>query len=461
MNTRKHLRTGSDPRSQPDYIALRDEMMKLTHPARPDVNWHNAEIRCLRLFEHNGVELQSAAWYTLARMHIAGVAGMNEGLALINALAAHQWSVMWPVSIHVRMEIITGLNQRLQAVFRTQSYRDPDDLAELYQAQKELAELSETLGRHELKQTSQLDVLRQQITQVITRLENLPPGAQSAQEIVLPAQAVSSFAEPLRPSPERLVYIVPHEPTVGVDIQPHPGKLKHRNVGMFLAGAGTALMLSGIAVWGWDYLNTQPMALAQLKASLTPLPGAVPKEQRAALSQYVGAKRQGSETLKEQTREQLNWLATLPPDWQHQYSRQLLSQATFLLPYNTAMEQMTRDWQQQAEANALALSQLNGWQEGMAKLEHLADKLNTLDEKRGKYMTVSELKSQVFGITEAFRQHIPAEERLRQLIQAGHSGIQPAALQLQTELHIRQLLYRYSLINMHLESPVTGTSGKQ
>ncbi|STV72638.1 type VI secretion system protein VasL [Klebsiella michiganensis] len=37
---------------------------------------------CLSLFEHNGVELQTAAWYTLVRTHLAGLYGMNEGLAI-------------------------------------------------------------------------------------------------------------------------------------------------------------------------------------------------------------------------------------------------------------------------------------------------------------------------------------------------------------------------------------------
>lgn len=33
------VRTGGDPRSLPQFTALRDEMSNLTHPARPDVDW--------------------------------------------------------------------------------------------------------------------------------------------------------------------------------------------------------------------------------------------------------------------------------------------------------------------------------------------------------------------------------------------------------------------------------------
>ncbi|MDI0344593.1 hypothetical protein QIV93_09885 [Raoultella ornithinolytica] len=55
------VKTGSDPRQLPDFITLREEMARLTHPARPDVNWPQVETLCLSLFELNGVELQTGA----------------------------------------------------------------------------------------------------------------------------------------------------------------------------------------------------------------------------------------------------------------------------------------------------------------------------------------------------------------------------------------------------------------
>jgi len=51
----------------------------------------------------------------------------------------------------------------------------------------------------------------------------------------------------------------------------------------------------------------------------------------------------------------------------------------------------------------------------MTRLQQLANELNALDEKRGKYMTVSELKSQVFTIMQSFNRAIPVEEQPRQL----------------------------------------------
>ncbi|EFS8478454.1 hypothetical protein HWT37_004058 [Escherichia coli] len=36
----------------------------------------------------------------------------------------------------------------------------------------------------------------------------------------------------------------------------------------------------------------------------------------------------------------------------------------------------------------------------------MAERLNRLDEQRGKYMTVNELKTEVFSIMQAFNRHI-------------------------------------------------------
>ena len=115
------VRTGGDPRSLPQFTALRDEMSNLTHPARPDVDWKRVETLSLSLFQINGVELQTGAWYTLARSHLARVSGLNEGLDILTALLGYQWAQLWPQPVHARAEILSGLFQRVQKLFRTWS----------------------------------------------------------------------------------------------------------------------------------------------------------------------------------------------------------------------------------------------------------------------------------------------------------------------------------------------------
>ncbi|VFS40372.1 type VI secretion system protein VasL [Enterobacter cancerogenus] len=115
----------------------------------------------------------------------------------------------------------------------------------------------------------------------------------------------------------------------------------------------------------------------------------------------------------DKTQQQLARLLRLKPDWAVSYGDSLVRQALTLWPEQA--KPLAQQWQQQVAAAALPAPELNGWHEGMTQLQQLANRLNALDEKRGKYMTVSELKSAVFAMTQSFTRAIPAEEQLRQL----------------------------------------------
>ena len=107
---------------------------------------------------------------------------------------------------------------------------------------------------------------------------------------------------------------------------------------------------------------------------------------------------------------------------------------------------MALHWQQQLNAAALPTDRLNGWHEGMTALQKLSDRLNGLDEKKGKYMTVSELKSVVFSSMQSFNRSIPAEEQLR-VLSANPAGLPlPVTARVQLEMHLKQLIARYEAI---------------
>ncbi|SQC93473.1 Uncharacterized protein conserved in bacteria [Cedecea neteri] len=149
------IKTGGDPRTLPEYASLRDELAKLNHPARPDVNWTLVEQLSLSLFRQNGVELQTLCWYTLARTRLAGMAGLNEGLAIMEVLLSRQWGIMWPQPVHARMEIMVGFSHRLQSTLRTLTLNYAD-LPLVYQAEEHLNALRDVLQRLELKNASQV-----------------------------------------------------------------------------------------------------------------------------------------------------------------------------------------------------------------------------------------------------------------------------------------------------------------
>ncbi|EPB4338016.1 VasL domain-containing protein [Enterobacter kobei] len=388
--TPRKIKTGGDPRTLPDYAALRDELSKLTHPARPDVNWRYAEKLCLSLFEQNGVELQTAAWYTLARTQLAGLFGLNEGLTILEALISHQWGALWPQPVHARMEILSSLSQRLQQRMRSLPL-NYSDLSQLYQAEQLLTRLGEVLQRLELKHLSQLDALRTLMHNSAVRLENSDnttstgPNIQSG--IVLPATVMNGAAAATRDlaggdTPEsavKWVYVAQPEPQPNVEVlstMPAPVK-KWKS---FVAGMCTMLVISIVSVWGWHFLHRPDPLQTQLAASLAPFPVPLTSEQVGMLRQQTPL----PQDLIAQTQQQLARLDKLPPDWNLAYSRKLTEQAQALWPEQA--KPLAQQWQQQINISVLPVDTINGWHEGMTQLQALADKLNALDGQRGKYI---------------------------------------------------------------------------
>lgn len=440
------IRTGGDPRAFPDFSALRDEMSKQTHPARPDIHWDVVEQLSLSLFEKNGIELQTVAWYTLARSQLAQCAGMNEGLSILAAMLGHQWAQFWPQSPHARAEILTGLFQRLQKVFRTFSPGHADRSL-LLNLETTLGALNDTLSRQELQQISQIAPFLQQVRSAITRLENAPHTELASTGIALTEPVDSGHVPAEQPRGGRssqLVYVIRQEPAVQIEVkQDVPPSPKWGRA--FACGMVAAFMVSAVAFAGWYHSHHQPENIRTLNASLQPLPHALTPANIATLSIDKKKGELAAQWIN-QASTQLNTLAALPPDWNIQYGQGLVSQANALWPLRTDAKQLDIHWQQQLALNGISPDSLNGWHDGMSKLQALTTQLNALDGQKGKYMTVSELKSQVFAATQAFNKTVPIEEQLRQMSIRETPQMIPAAQKMQAELHLKQLITRYSAV---------------
>lgn len=434
--TPRKIKTGGDPRTLPEYTSLRNELNKLSHPARPDVNWVYVEKRCLSLFEQNGVELQTAAWYTLARTHLSGLAGLNEGLAILEALISRQWDVFWPKTLHARMEILSGLSQRLQQRMRMLPLNN-SHLSELYRAEALLTRLNAVLQRVELKHLSQFDTLRMMIRSNAERLES-SNDASDLNALMMPdCELPQERAEPI--DEVKWVYVVQPEN------QPNAEGLTtaHGSVRPwkpFVAGMCSMLVVCVAVAWGRGFLSRPDPLTTQAIASLAPLPEVLTPVQQDALAQRGTL----PSTFIAETQQQLARLDKLPPDWNISYSLQLLAQLQTVRPEEA--KPLAVQWQQKFNATALPVDAMNSWYQGMMTLQQLSDRLSSLDEQKGKYITVSELKSVVFSTIQSFNHAIPAEEELRRLSQYPAGSALPEAEKTQLELHLKQLATRYAQI---------------
>ena len=383
MSIDRQLRTGGDPRALADYGLLSEELSKLSHPARPDVDWKKAETLCLNLFRQNGIELQTAAWYTQARTQLVGIRGMNEGLAILEALISRQWPGLWPQPVHARIEILTGLSQRLQQSLRTMTL-EYHDLAQIYHAEKSINTLCEILQHLELKHVSQLGELGRIMHCAATRLENLHSTTNIA--VVLPAHIGGTATVKDTPQHQPWIYIGQQTtPDPQVIIAALPARTRPIQWKGFMFGVLLTVLIGG-----------------GIKATVDHVYRPSPAEQRITMLSML---------LK-------------PMDTTTRIA------ATPLL-----------------NANAIPLKDLNSWCDANEQLQQLADKLNALDGQRGRYMTGSELKTAVFTLQKTLGKSPPVEESLREIAQEKQQGITPSTTTvLQLDNKFRQLLDRYALL---------------
>lgn len=438
----RYLKTGGDPRTLPDYATLRDEINKQSHPARPDINWNLVQKKCLALFEQNGVELQTAAWYTQARMQLAGLAGLNEGLAIIEAVVGHHWGDVWPYQMHARVEIFSGMSQRIQQMMRTLPINYSElNLSHLYRAEQHLVRINEVLQHFELKYLSQLDVLAALMHNIGMRLEESDDAMINHSVVQLvavpePTATLSvNFASKETPESVKRIYVA--EPPVKVAMR---RSRKRKPWRPFVAGMCVMLVTGTAAVLGWNMLFPRDPLLLQLEASITPL---IPPLSKSQLETLLPTKPQLPENIVEQTQQQLSRIEKHGPGWSVAFGHQLIAQLQLLKPEDDATKQMAQKWQQQLNATALPVDAMGGWHQGMSQLQQLSAKLDTLDNQRGKYITVSELKSVIYTARQAFNRSIPAEEQLR-LYSTSPSDIQKR----QTEMALEQLQKRYFLLSL-------------
>ncbi|PQQ22589.1 hypothetical protein C6H64_23700, partial [Photorhabdus luminescens] len=131
------IRAGSNPMNLPAFTAIREEINKINHPSQPAVNWQLIESLALTLFRTHGVDLQSAIYYTLARMQLSGLAGFTEGCELLAGVMVSQWDALWPPQPAVRTEMLDWFNTRCGNALRQHDYT-PRDLRMIYRAERAL-----------------------------------------------------------------------------------------------------------------------------------------------------------------------------------------------------------------------------------------------------------------------------------------------------------------------------------
>ena len=431
------FRTGGDPCTFREAGELQAEIGKLTHPARPDVDWGRVESLSLALFRQNGVELQTLVCYALARTRQYGIAGMVDALDALAALISQRWGDFWPLQVHSRIALLAWLAEKMKQALRAQDLQY-QDLAQINHCSQHLTEVENVLRRCEVWHMSKLEQLAVQLRNAAMRLERLAPQGEKtaakkiARERPWPRDVKNGAKKTAEAQASRK-----HDESLLLKKTTESPRQRRVWPG-FIAGMLTMVCLGGCGFWGWSWLNPPEMGLreAQTATSVLALPSAPERDGNKMLSWA-----QGMAT----TRAQLKRLNDLPPLWPLRQEEALLLALERRWPNNSQIKAMSAEWRKQREASALPVPDLQRYAQAQAKLRQLSLRLDALDERKGRYMTASELKSAIFSIRQLL-QTPPLEEQLRQLEAQVRAGSLSPVLQMQIDFHFKQLLSRYAIL---------------
>lgn len=236
-----------DPRGRGEFDALCEELSKLNHPARPDIDWDKVERWCRDLLRDSGSDLQTAAFYALALSHRRGLSGMADGMALLGQLLASGWERLRPLRLQDRIDILVWLFVQLQPLLRSLEVRE-GELSAARRLEAELAGVQESFGLHLQPPPMSLRDLRQQVEKLARRLERgIATISQPGRVIVRLPLGDPAFAvkQALGTSPDNVV-----ELQISMPKAPKPAaEGRGRNAVLWLSAGAVVFMLSSAFWW--------------------------------------------------------------------------------------------------------------------------------------------------------------------------------------------------------------------
>lgn len=406
------IRTGTSPLDLPAFAEIREEINKLSHPSQPEVSWSRVEAKSLELFRQNGVDLQTAVYYTLARLHRGGLAGLTEGCELIAMMMVHDWDAVWPPQINHRIEILNWFITRAMATVRRLAFRR-DDLRLLYRAERALQLITGRL--------SQAPSGKMPIT------DNLQfYFRNAAKELEQPSPAAGGEVPPVTVAP--LIYIAEESPAGSGGNAASDGNSGHSTVRFvqmapepppprktfpfagFAAGLVTGLIL--IAALFFTVYKPVKDELDSFAAQ----PGSAPvlwfaNPQLATYGQFLADAEQQSPVAPLLLTEKMTDIAR--QRW----------------PNDPDQAYATRRWQDTLQMRIADAEPTDSWYLTNERLQALSDTIVEREKKRGSF-TLSYLKTEIYNIRQAHSKTVPAEEYLRALSDDIRNGRPVSAAQL-------------------------------
>ncbi|TQI80063.1 type VI secretion system protein VasL [Serratia fonticola] len=414
------IQTGSDPRRWPEFSAIREEINKINHPARPEVNWRLIESLALTLFRTNGVDLQTAVYYALARTQKHGLAGFTESCELLAGMVVSQWEQLWPEQLQARTEILEWFNTRVGGQLRQHEFEN-DDLRMVYRAERALQLLCDKLQQVELKRVPRIENLLYLMQNTAKRLEAAHEAAKKppVESLQMPPMVYLSVPEnePIRtvlsapkasvkdappPYEEPLVKKPtppPEEPLPKVEVRfATPPVAKKRPSALW--GFGSGVLCSLLVAAGIYLVQVKPMQQQLAALAATP---------EGAVQLWLTDPDLASYGQQLSNLENVSPLASL------RSADSSVAVARQLWPTDANQVAESQRWERLLQAR-IGSSEVadSSYFNVQQRLQALSAKLLEQEQNRGS-LTISYLKTAVYQMQSELNRETPLEELLRQL----------------------------------------------
>ncbi len=448
------MHIGSDPRHMAEFEAIRQEINKVSHPRQPEVNWKSIESLALTVFRRNGVDLQTAAYYALARIKLAGLSGFTEGCELMAGIITAEWERCWPDNDAAQIDILDWFNAKAGNALRAMTF-DGKSLRLLYRAERALQLIHDKLQQAPLSRVPRVENLLIFIQNTGRRVERekddtapraptqtlvwmpgeggQPPRISAAE---LPAQREADadtpdeaqsvavdIVDPARAQisePESLTEVQATVPSADKTVTPARGGGRWSFPAFFLGVASSLAVAAVAAYWYVMPLKAQLEEVAQ-----QPLGAALLWLAQPDAASYG---------------QQLNRLASVPPYMALALGEQSVAEARQRWPDNGQLNAETARWQVMTQLSDTTPLPDGGYFFVHQRLKRLNEELLEQERVRGG-LTISYLKTAVYQMQSALTTDVPLEELLRQLEAATRNG-EPAPA-----LLIKQLNERWNMLS--------------
>ncbi|MCW2473239.1 MULTISPECIES: VasL domain-containing protein [unclassified Symbiopectobacterium] len=453
QDAQQALNVGRDPRMLPEFDALRAEINKLSHASRPDVDWMRVHDMATTLFEKQGVDLQTALYFALARSRLAGLSGFTESCEFLANLIVTQWDNFWP-PVHqerARVEMLDWFIARISEVIRQYDISHEDKRL-VYRCERALQLMSEKLHNVGLSRIPRVENLLHFIegyTHLFDESEIVivsdDPALNKHDMQVPPMVFFHSEMEAVTADPSGVVTRDGKAPlpTGSILIGREKGQMKPTVLKIethkkptpawlwFAAGVlSCALPVAAFSVW--QYVQEQKaQALALVQQSASALPSAPDynaiRSVRIALGEQKLQSMEG--TLIGHYQTQLEQVKNTSPLYLYQYGDGLKNVMHQLYPDSLAVKEMERQWQRSLDQLQGEQPRITGYEQARANVDDTLQHLLELERQR-RTVTLSFLKSKLYDLQKDLAADVPFTLRLRELEarNAKHQSLSPAEL---------------------------------